>query len=278
MTALYFVLAVVLGFVVGSFVANRRAKGRYLAIIEFWVYSPKSEMPAQDRLMHRMLAGSPYGTPGNRPIGASEGVLFSDIRTHMALVLKSKNRTVFRPDLVTNDRGPDEDQLADLAECESMIKVRYASEQPLPDKRHITFVTHAADAIAELTGAKLIYDTQCERLIRRQELQELLQRDPTGADPEWHVRVAWKRTPAGDTARTCGMEKVGLSNLFTSEMENDEKILVQTVLEEAAVKAWRQGMPEKELEVQSFDDQFRVLLMPGSMKERRVRILRVQGN
>lgn len=275
MNVILVILAIVLGFIVGSLVTTRR-KARYFAVIEFWVYSPRTELPPQDQIMHRMLAGSPYGTPGNRPIGRAEGVLFSDIRTHIALVLKSKNRTAFRPDLVAADVIPTDSQLADLANCESMIKVRYASEEPLKDTRHVTFVTHAADAVAELTGSNLIYDTQSERLFTRDDLQRFLERDPSGTDPEWHLRVCWKRTPAGETAKTRGLEKVGLSNFSTSEMEADEKILVQTVLEEAAVKAWKTGLQDKELEVESFEDRFRVIILPGRTREKRVRILRVQ--
>ncbi len=265
----------ILGLIVGSLWMRRR-KQPYLAATEYWVYMPGTELPAQQDVMHRMLAANPYGRPSDPPIGPREGVMFSDIRLHIALVLRSKNPQAFRPDLFSEDVEPGSEQIATMTSSNSLAKIRFISEQPVPDKRHITFLVHAADAMAELGSSNLIYDLVTERLLDREELVGALRADPTGTDPALHVRVLWKRTPWGGQSETRGLRKVGASDLVSAEMEGDERVLVSEVVEEAAKTIWNEGIVPEPFQVQAFDDLFQIRTLRPKDGRMAIRILRVQ--
>jgi hypothetical protein len=74
-------------------------KPPYLAMAEYWVYLREPQAPTQDDVMTRMIQTNPFQRGGVSPIGAKEGLLWSDIRFHMALALRDKNAHIFRPDL-----------------------------------------------------------------------------------------------------------------------------------------------------------------------------------
>ena len=93
----------------------------------------------------------------------NEALIFSDVRLHIALVLRSKNAHVFRPDLFEEHVEPTVELLEGLAGSKSFAKIRFISEEPLKDHRHLIFLAHAADAIADLAKGKVIYDVVAER-------------------------------------------------------------------------------------------------------------------
>jgi hypothetical protein len=215
-------------------------------------------MPSQEQIMHRMLAGNPYGPPGSSPIGKAQGILFSDVRTSIALVLKEKNGRLFRPSIFPE--SPTEAQIHLLDNAQSLVKVSFISEEPLKSMDHAVFAIHAADAIADLAEGTLIYDRVAERLWERDELAGRLKRYPSGRDTELHVFTNWVDAPSGGWAETRGLPKVGVKDLRTVPMEHDERNLIQAILELAAENIWfNLGIPE-ELVVSLFDDRFQVEL------------------
>src|SRR5947209_2616034 len=121
-------------------------------------------MPEQDAVMTRMVAENPYSRDGHLAIGKREGIIFSDIRLHVSLVLRSKNPHVFRPDLLKDSVEPTADILSALANSAALIKVRYISEAPLSDDRHIQFMAHFACAYLDLGSGLVIYDVVSEQL------------------------------------------------------------------------------------------------------------------
>jgi hypothetical protein len=271
------IIGLLVGFGIATLWTGYKRKPPFLSATEYWVYLPGTELPAQQDIMHRMLAANPHGRPGDPPLGPREGVIFSDIRLHIVLVLKAKNPHAFGPNAFTEDVEASPEQLKALAENNSFVRIRYISEQPLPDRRHLTFLTHAAEAIADLGGGTDIYDLTSERLMQKSDLIKALDEDPSGTSPKMHLRVLWKSATVGWHAETRGLRKIGFDDLVSSEMEPDQRVLVGEVMQEALRKIWNEGSASDDLEVEAFDDLFRIHKLKGKKGTQQVQILRVQA-
>jgi hypothetical protein len=128
-----FFLGILLGIAVGYIfmvLRSKRLAGKYLATAEYWVYLPSEKLPKQEDVMSLVLGG-------NSPIGPAEGLLLSDIRLHIALVLRSKNPHVFRPDLFDDHIEPTAELLKRMGESKSLAKIRYLSEDRLKSDAHL---------------------------------------------------------------------------------------------------------------------------------------------
>lgn len=270
------ILAVVLGALIGFYFTRRRQKegAKIITQAEYWVYLPGVEMPEQDAVMTRLITHNPHGKPGHSPIGPREGLLFSDIRLHVALVLRSKNPHVFRPDLFSETEA-DSEALAALSSAKSMVKMRYVSEEPLQDDRHMMFLPHLADAYANVGNAVLIYDAMAEVLIKPAELFEMLNVNPTISDPDLHFRVVWRRDGEGAFASTKGLIKKGLPELTSAMARPDNQLLITEVIKAVGEKVWMEGFSE-EVRVTCFGDEFIALAQPGKGTPRTLHIQRVR--
>lgn len=277
--AFLFFLGLLCGLIAAyTFVTTRKPKARpYLAVSEYWVYLPGEEMPTQEDVMTRMVAQNPYSRRGQSPIGPAEGLVFSDIRLHIALVLRRKNPHAFRPDLFESHVEPTAEVLERLALAQSFVKLRYLSEEPLKGRQHLQFLLHAADAYAALADGLLVYDQTCERLMTRAEIASLLKENFDVTLPSLHTRVVWSREGDAAHAETRGLRKVGHPELTTAPVEPDQRILIGHVMEGAMERLWGEpALPEK-VEVDAFDDRFRILIEPGRDQQAMARILRVQA-
>lgn len=263
-----FLAALVVVWVLRS-AARRRS---YLAACEYWVYLPGETLPPQDEVMTRMLRD----TPG-APIGPKEGRLFSDVRLHAALILRSKNPHVFRPDLFGEEVEPSKDLLTRLAEARSLAKVRFVSEQPLTDRLHLRFIPAMAGAMAHLGGGLVLFDAVCEKLLPAEELNAAIEggADLEGAD--WQTRVLWRSTTDGGRAETRGLVKVGLREIVTNDAPADHQVLVTQVLEEVVRRLWTEGAFPPEMSVVCYDDEFKITFLKDSPGPVKVRIQRVSG-
>lgn len=275
LTAAYVFFGVIAGFIATYFAFRYHPREKYFAAAEYWVFLPGTQMPEQASVMARTIGDNPYDKRNRLPIGTREGQLFSDVRLHIALVLRSKNPHAFRPDLfdATTEVPPHALQL--LEEANSFVKVRYASEDRLDDNKHLQFLPHAADAIAELGDGKLIYDSTAERLILRSELQEELRQhyDVSGAD--LHSRVVWRPEPTGGGhAETRGLVKVGHRELRTPVADLDQRVVISAVLQEVMDRLWSTPKLPETLEIEMFESKFRVLFEGARDKFTLVRILR----
>lgn len=275
MTPILILLGFIAVLVAGYFVAVRRHRSHYLATVEYWVYIPSEESPKQETAMTRMIGKNPYAKSGYSPIGPGEGLIFSDIRLRISLVRRAANPNLFRPDLFA-DVETDAEHLALLNEAKAAIKIRYLSEEPLKNKRHIQFGIHAAAAYADLAQGELIYDAVSQRLFDRRELDAMLSQSVDATKPEFHVRVLWKPAPNGGFAETLGMRKVGRKDLKSDLVEADQRLLLSSVLQEAAFKIWADPNNVKPIEVDAYDDRFEVLFEPSKSDPVPVRILRIQ--
>lgn len=267
-----------IGMLIGKLFTLKRRKRPYLALAEYWVFLPGTEMPDQDSLITRMMSNNPFSRAGRSPLSTSEGILFADVRLHMALSLRSKNPHVFRPDLTDDYVESTPAFVTALDEAKSFVKLRYVSEEPLKDKRHVQFLVHAACAMAELGGAKIIYDVTQAKMISLEELTDRLTEDPDGTRPELNLRATWDKTEEnGGCALSHGLTKIGIPELRSAPVDLDERWLATTIMEDAARQIWQLGTTPESVDVSAYDDNFKVLVEETLKGPSRVRIIREQA-
>lgn len=276
-TAGFLVLGTISCVVLVYVILVRTHRPRFLALAEYWVYLPGTTLPEQDAIMTLMVRSNPYTRRGVSPIGPKEGLVFSDIRLHIALALRSKNPHIFRPDQFEEHIRPSEQALQALKDAKSLVKLRYVSEIPLADKTHLQFLLHAADAVAELGGGTVIFDVKAERLISRAELQTELKENFDATLCQLHTSILWRPSPHGGVAETRGLAKIGVTDLRTGEMEADQRVLGTTVLTEALRCVWDNGALPESVEVNCYDDTFKVKFDTMKNKMAVVKILREQA-
>lgn len=247
----------------------------YFAACEYWVYLPGDKLPDQDDVMTMMVARNPHTKGGRSPIGPREGIVFSDIRLSTALVLRSKNPHIFRPDLF-GEVEIDADRLKALAASKSLVKIRYISTEPLADERHLQFLPHLADAYSQLGKSTVIFDFVTEKLYDSGEFHQAVGAEFDTSRPEFHVRVTWKKEDGQARAETKGMIKRGLPELVTAEAPPDNERLVVDVLTEAACQAWKRGEHLDVEVVEYFGDRFEVREAPTKERHRTAHIVRYQ--
>lgn len=269
-----FALVVVVGLLMVGYLALRgRYRTRYLAETEYWVYLPGTELPPQQDLMNRLIGGNPYQRGPRGPINTPEGLVLSDVRLGIGLVLRKKNPDLFRPDLHLTIQ-PDASQLQALSESHSLVRLRFLSEVPLPDKRHLQFLIHAADAYAELGGGTLVLDFSAERLWSRAELQAVLKErlDATGFAN--HVSLL---LDAKQCLVTKGFGKIGLPELVTPPIDEDQETLVRSLVGEFGSMCWGAQQLMKGVDLTHLDVRFTIQPEEPRDGKAQLRILRIDS-
>ncbi len=256
---LLFAIGLVFGIVCGYAWATRKRKPPFLLQLEYWVYLPGEAMPPQDETMTRLIDSG--------AIGAPEALLFSDVRLHVALVLRSKNAHVFRPDLLAPYVDATPEQLATLAAAKSLAKIRFLSEQPVSDRRYLRFLPQLARTVAALGDGSLVYDPVGERLLSPEALRK--------GDPGPNVR--WVAAPSGGHVETLGLKKVGLGEIRTYPIPADERWIATEVVELVAAEAWKKGELSPSVDVHAFEDRFRIDLTVEKDGVASARIHRIQA-
>ena len=252
-------------------------KPPYFAACEYWVYLPGEKLPPQEMLMARMVRTSPFAKGGERPITPNEALLFSDIRLHLGLVPKTRNVHHFRPDLFDEHCEPTKEILGALAEANAFVKLRFVSEEPLKDDRHLQFMPYLAEAVAYYGKAIAVFDAVSERLLTAEELRDALRKDPNAARPDFHLRTVWITTGLGGTSATRGLVKVGLPELQTPESPGEHRALICGVLQEAAEQLWASRELAEIVRVRYFEDEFLVKVQQHRAEPATARIMRVQA-
>lgn len=274
----WFVLGIAAGVMVGymAMLLFRPTKLKFVVTCEYWVYLPEEKAPPQDEVMARMIRDNAYTANGLPAIGPREGLVFSDIRLHSALVLRSKNPHVFRPDLFDAHVEPTAEDLAMLSESKALQKVRFISEEPLKDDRYLQFLPHMALAVAEIAGASIIFDTVGERLIQTSWLRKEMERNGDATRADLHLRVVWKSSGGEGIAETRGLLKIGLPEIATEPANADQRVLLTALLESAATQVWEaRSMPLKVF-VEAYQDMFELQLTPAGKGPYKARIFRAQ--
>ncbi|MCB8933230.1 MAG: hypothetical protein M9921_09880 [Fimbriimonadaceae bacterium] len=269
-----FAAAIALMWLLRRFFVRRK----YLAACEYWVYLPGETMPPQDEVMQRLL-GSFWRERGSQPaaipISAAEGRLLSDVRLHVALILRSKNPHVFRPDLFGDTVVPTPSLLRALANAKALAKVRFVSETPLQDRVQLAFIPAMAGTVAHLGGSEAVFDVVGETLQPVEALEDALQDRALLDTAEWNARVVWIEGTDGGHAETRGLVKIGLPEVSTHDAPNDHRVLVCQVMEAAVQELWKASAIPPELTVEAYGDSFRLLFAQEARGPCRVRIQRL---
>ncbi|MFZ4507945.1 MAG: hypothetical protein ACOYON_09645 [Fimbriimonas sp.] len=266
-----FALALVLGYAV----VTRRTQSKFLAHTELWVYLPGLDLPAQNAMMERLLRENPYGKGARSPINTAEGLVLSDIRLNIGLVLRAKNASCFRPDL-EDSVEPTADQLRYLAESKSLVRLRFISDVPLLDKRHLQFLLHAAEAYAELGEAKLIYDRSANRFWDRSQLVTRLRESLDVTDFDTHVRLIWSiPDPENASVSTAGLAKLGLDEMVCHLHSSDQRTIVEGLVGEFAAACWTSQMLLRSFETERLGIRFLIEPEPKTQNPIALRIIRV---
>lgn len=234
----------------------RRRKPRHLTVCEYWVYLPGTTLPDQATVMTRTLRG--WGRRGTLagPIEPAEGLVLGDVRLHVAPVLRAKNRHAFRPDLFERHITATQTMLEALNGAESFVKIRFLSESPLSDRRHIPFVAQLAEAYAHVGEGAVMFDVVAERLFLAEDFRERLANAQEGDDATIHTRVLWIEEAEGSRAETRGLLKIGVPDLRSPDADSDERVLLMALLEEASAIIWKEGSVPVPLRVEAFGDEF----------------------
>lgn len=246
-----------------------RRKAAVLAHCEYWIYLPGVEVPAQEVLMKHLL------TQHARYFGKNEGLVFSDIRFHMSLVLRDKNPHAFRPDLF-EAMDVSADVLKGLASASSFIKIRFLSEDPLLNRRHLRFLAYLAAGLVALGSGSVVYDLTAMQIWSGADFSGMLAADPDAESSSFHVTIRWSHEEEGFGIRTQGNVKVGEPEIESGPFSADQRVIVTDVVNAVADAVWSGSRPSS-VRVDCCDDEFEIVYEEPKRGTMRIRILRRQS-
>lgn len=211
--------------------ARQINRHRTVTFAEYWVYLPEPALPDQDQVMKQLY--------DSRAIGREEGLVFADIRLQTVLVLKSKNKRLFRSDPISESEGYTPEILASIADCEGLARITFISEEPVASPAYLRLLPNLCGVVAELGNAPAINDVTQQKLFAASDFAHGVQQAPSPADPDLHVRSIW-HPGAEPHATTLGMHKRGIPDLTTGPMEPDSRLLAGHLLTQAAATLWNE--------------------------------------
>ncbi len=224
--------------------------------------------------MQRMLRINPFQLGADPPCGHNEGLIFSDIRFRIALVLRSKNPHVFRPDLLDSHIIATPEALKALSQSEALAKVSYVSETPIPDDRHLQFLVYLVESLSHLTHGVLAFDVPGERLFFVDELREQLKMDLNAKRLDLHLGTFWSPDEEGGHAFTRGLRKIGFPDLATPVSNADHRVLICELLSNAAQAIWHDRTFQTQRVLTAFGDTFDATFRFRSKQDALVQISR----
>lgn len=225
---------------------------------EYWVYVPKAALPKQDAVVDAMMRGQGRAGTLAGPIGPAEGLLLSHVGTHVALVLRSKNPSAFRPDLAHGVEGLGAEELQALNASEALIRIAFVARKPPAKREHLTFTPAMALGYLAVAEGTLVYDVAANAVYLPESFRDALDRPAKHAAS--HVAVRWRFRPQGWLAFTAGMGKMGLPELELGPLESDQEALAVELVREVAESLWKSGSLTRSLTVAAFNDEYALRL------------------
>lgn len=225
--------------------------------MEYWIYLPTNEVPDGTNMISALIESGKIAT---------EGVLvLRDIHLRLGFVLKKDNISQFRPDLLVDAVGYTKEVQETILESQSVMRIRYYTEGKINIQAVFGTLPKLAVWFAEQQNAKVIYDSQQHRCFTLTEFENLTSRQPSS----WqnHVSLTWMADR--DSLQSHGLEKLGLKNFETVEMEVDEKLLVEALCGEAVSDIWKSGTYPESLRAEQFGSQFLITVTAAKKGEQR---------
>lgn len=245
--------------------------------VEYWVYLPEPKPIPQEVLLGRLMRSSPYRLDGEPALGPAHGLLFSDIRLSMGMVIREKNAHLFRPDLFEAHIEPTESAIRALSEARGLMRVRFISELRVPDRGYLRLLPHLAESIAYYGKSPVVFDLIAERLMETEKLRESLEAAPDAERAELHLHTVWLAAEEGGKGATRGLAKLGLPELETPASPSEHRTVVCGVLGAAAEAIWENGELADETTAEFFGASFLVRVDPGKESPLKAHIMRVGG-
>jgi hypothetical protein len=184
------VVIVAAAIALGFWVSSRRRLGPKLpkVKIEFWIYSPVADRPSDSAILKRVLGENPH----RAGLGKKEGLVLSDIRFHIGVAKSDANPFLFHPEVLAEPDADVPGAIARLMEgSETMFRVTYISEAEVDARSPLQFCWHATDAITEICGSRLVFDTIAQRFWPERTLYEALADNPDAARFDTNVSIRW---------------------------------------------------------------------------------------
>ena len=230
-------------------------------------------MPPQEDVLQDLL----HPSSNLAPLTKAECLVFSDIRFHQALVLRSQNPHAFRPDLFESHVSASQAILSALSGAEAFIKIRFVSEELLADQRHINVLSRLAGVLLERSGGQIAFDAVSEKLVEKGKLQEELEAAKDKQRSDFHVPVYWTQSDPGFVAETRGLRKVGAPELVTASAPKDQQIVICRVIQELVEMVWAGAKLALIQKVSNEYGDFECMIEPEKKSLRRVRIRRLSS-
>ncbi len=188
----------------------------------------------------------------------------------MNVATRKKNPHAFRPDLVDTVEGLSQEALERLAASQGLVQIRYISPERVKDFRHLQFLPQMADAVSSLGNGLLVFDQVLGRIWLAEEFFAKLELAPRTMTPDFHVETRWNFAPEGGFVETRGLIKIGLWELRSELVPEDQKTLALAVVEAAAFSMWASRTQPNSLVVEAFGDNFIVQSVPQMPNRQRV--------
>lgn len=258
-----FVTTLVLLGMLGIYLRTRKIV--YPAHSEYWVYSKIPQLPDTTELMAQMVGSNPYIRRGQNPIGPSEGLIFSDVRFKLALVLRKKNPDFF-VDSFTDTYG-----LPPQTDANAIIKLQYTSTIKLKHLSHLQFLLHLADVVRRMQGTGLVFDSVQKKGYFEDELPSILKSQLDVTQSTFHVTLIENDDHSFETR---GLVKIGVKEFTTPPVSFDEVQSIRGVLEELISQVWEKRSYEIK-SVDRFGDEY-LFDLNHRISKVEIRILRKQ--
>ncbi len=241
---------------------------RQAIVHEYWIWSPVVDLPQMVALHRRLIQYNPYNQGEEMALSTSEGLLLSDIRLHIGISTRAKNPHVFSPQFFSDEAKAPVGAVEAMEKSQALMIARFASEQPMPDRGYIHFLTHLADALADYAKADLIYDREGLRFWTREEWKALMMRDNARPDLDKHYQVHAVEEPSGWWIHTHGLRKYGLPDLEMIEVSREQRTACTDIIRQMAERAIADPSTLSDGEVEYYGRQHRVVLVRGERGKR----------
>lgn len=222
---------------------------RQATVVEFWVYCRAERLPPVEAIIDRVLAANPHNTHGT-VVPANEAILFSDVRLRLALSLRTRNPMLF--DLTAGPLSHAPPEFAELAAHGNAVAVvRFVSEERIKGWGYVHFLTHLADALADLTDGQ-VFDVEADRFWSNEEWNETMMSDAAAFRLENQAVIHADIHPKWRWVHSHGLRKFGLPDLEVVDVPHEQGALAHNLLWHIAELAVDSGSFPKAVESEMF--------------------------
>ncbi len=144
-----------------------------------------------------------------------------------------------------------------------MVIVRFATEEPMPNRDYLHFLTHLADAVADLMGSDLIYDREGMRFYTGERWKAEMMSDNARQTFERLIALDAVEEARGWWLHTHGMRKIGLPDIEMCDVGREQKTVCTNILRTFAEQVFDDPSALTDREIEMFGRSHRLVLAPS---------------